>query len=521
MLIQLVSSALIWAYKTSLIFFVLPILLLLVWRLWRFTIRPWLRPLEPKEIPYWIPCHTVGFLRSSDKLIEHGLNLTGNNHEVFAVQTVDRKLYIVTDPQDVSAVFRDTASLGFDGYLNELLISFGFTKAAIKKIWHKPSDDDEKMISETINPERMNFIHLAEDIFKRQLLLGEKMDRIRDDIMGTLDQSLHWRQLDFCTKSYHAKGRQISLYSLCRFTMVEAATRSLFGSHLHNIDPDVVDHMLSFGDHAWQVIFRLPTFLNLDVIAPRKKLMDALRVFVQLPESQRSEQAWAIKNVLDASDSFDIDFESRACVLLLMFWAANANEHNIAFWVISHLLYDENLLELVKRETEAAWSNDTLDINYLSANCPHLEAAFNEALRCYGGAVISRKVLQKTVIGNKELQPGHAIIMPSRQLHMNESAWGYDARQFDHTRFLKNRSLDRHPAFRPFGGGVTYCPGRVLAKQQVYGLVAILFRRFDMKLAMGNNGIKPQFPGLDDTTPRLGIADPAKGMDVMVDMWEK
>jgi cholesterol 7alpha-monooxygenase len=103
--------------------------------------------------------------------------------------------------------------------------------------------------------------------------------------------------------------------------MVEAATRSLFGSHLHNLDPDIVENMLSFGDHAWQVIFRLPTFLNLDVTAPRKKLMDALRVFVQLPESQRSEQAWAIKNVLDASDSFDIDFESRASVLLLMYWA--------------------------------------------------------------------------------------------------------------------------------------------------------------------------------------------------------
>lgn len=131
-------------------------------------------------------------------------------------------------------------------------------------------------------------------------------------------------------------------------------------------------------------------------------------------------------------------------------------------------------------------------------------------------------MLRKTIIGNKELQPGHAIIMPSRQLHMNRQAWGYDAREFDHRRFLKNRALDRHPAFRPFGGGVTYCPGRVLAKQQVYGLVAILFRRFDLRLALNDgSGAKPRFPGLDDTTPRLGIADPARGMDVLVDIKEK
>lgn len=28
----------------------------MLWRLWRFTIRPHLRPDEPKELPYWIPC---------------------------------------------------------------------------------------------------------------------------------------------------------------------------------------------------------------------------------------------------------------------------------------------------------------------------------------------------------------------------------------------------------------------------------------------------------------------------------
>lgn len=26
------------------------------WRLWKFTIQPYLRPEAPKELPYWIPC---------------------------------------------------------------------------------------------------------------------------------------------------------------------------------------------------------------------------------------------------------------------------------------------------------------------------------------------------------------------------------------------------------------------------------------------------------------------------------
>lgn len=30
--------------------------LLLLWRLWRFTIRPAMKPDEPRRLPYWIPC---------------------------------------------------------------------------------------------------------------------------------------------------------------------------------------------------------------------------------------------------------------------------------------------------------------------------------------------------------------------------------------------------------------------------------------------------------------------------------
>lgn len=30
--------------------------LFMSWRLWKFTIQPYLRPEAPKELPYWIPC---------------------------------------------------------------------------------------------------------------------------------------------------------------------------------------------------------------------------------------------------------------------------------------------------------------------------------------------------------------------------------------------------------------------------------------------------------------------------------
>ena len=47
---------------------------LVLWRVWRFTIRPLLHPDEPKDIPYWTPVlgHVVSFFRDSFGVISHG-----------------------------------------------------------------------------------------------------------------------------------------------------------------------------------------------------------------------------------------------------------------------------------------------------------------------------------------------------------------------------------------------------------------------------------------------------------------
>ena len=169
----------------------------------------------------------------------------------------------------------------------------------------------------------------------------------------------------------------------------------------------------------------------------------------------------------------------------------------------------------MKAETEAAWSNGDLDIKYLCSHSPNLDAIFCEALRLNGGAMVSRKVLAPTELGGKSLKTGNSIIIPSRQLHTNTDVWGSDVEEFNAFRFAKKKSLARHSSFRPFGGGITYCPGRVLAKEEVFGFVAIILHRFNIKLA---DNEKQKFPRLDESKPALGIAGPVESMDVIVNI---
>lgn len=183
--------------------------------------------------------------------------------------------------------------------------------------------------------------------------------------------------------------------------------------------------------------------------------------------------------------------------------------------MLAYILFEERLRNAVKSEVNAAWKSGELDIKFLCANAPVLNNTFHECLRLDAGAMMGRKVSAPTRIGNKILKPGASILIPSRQLHSNEDVWGANYKDFDVERFAKNEGLLRHSSYRPFGGGVSFCPGRKIAKEEVFALVAILVHRFDIAI---NKEKRSEFPRIDISTPALGVLGPAKGMDILVDL---
>ena len=181
--------------------------------------------------------------------------------------------------------------------------------------------------------------------------------------------------------------------------------------------------------------------------------------------------------------------------------------------MLAHILFDEQLRKAVKEEVNAAWKSEHLDVKFLGANATVLNRTFHESLRLKAGAMMGRKVLTPTRIGNKMLKRGGTVLILSRQLHSNANVWGADHQHFAEARFAKDEGLLRHSSYRAFGGGVSLCPGRKIAKEQVFALVAILIHRLDIKKTQD---MRQEFPRLNDNTPALGVMGPAKGMDIFV-----
>ena len=115
-------------------------------------------------------------------------------------------------------------------------------------------------------------------------------------------------------------------------------------------------------------------------------------------------------------------------------------------------------------------------------------------------------------------------MIPIHEFHSNADVFGANVDQFNPTRFL-DTDLHKSFYFKPFGGGVTICTGRYLAKRMTLVHVALLLQRFNFEIvgrneaALENGEFLPH--EIDNVTPNMGIMAPKKGQEMYVNISER
>ncbi|OTA62204.1 cytochrome P450 [Hypoxylon sp. EC38] len=92
------------------------------------------------------------------------------------------------------------------------------------------------------------------------------------------------------------------------------------------------------------------------------------------------------------------------------------------------------------------------------------------------------------VLGQKwEIEPGQTIVIVIPKLHRDPRVWGEDAEEFRPERMLDEKfaKIPKN-ALKPFGNGQRACIGRAFALQEAILATAVLFQKFDFKLADPN-----------------------------------
>lgn len=170
-----------------------------------------------------------------------------------------------------------------------------------------------------------------------------------------------------------------------------------------------------------------------------------------------------------------------------------ANATPSSFYMLVHIYSDPALLQDIRDELEATSilnvpgeRKRSLCVITMREKCRLLHSTFQELLRLHAQGAGARFVREDTLLdGQYLLKKGMVIQMPMAVMHSDPSIWGPDAREFQPRRFLKqnaagNESKAALTAYRPFGGGVSMCPGRHFATLGVLALMACIILRFDI-----------------------------------------
>jgi cytochrome P450 len=132
-------------------------------------------------------------------------------------------------------------------------------------------------------------------------------------------------------------------------------------------------------------------------------------------------------------------------------------------------------------------------VNVIPSKVPLLKSFYSESLRVHINAINIREVIAPTELVTDDrtwkLEKGGVVSLAGTILH-EDAELHPRPEEFQPKRFMDKElgggGGNAAKYTKPFGGGTSYCPGRVFAEKQIIGFLAALVMRYDMKIITEN-----------------------------------
>ncbi|KAK0649783.1 cytochrome P450, partial [Cercophora newfieldiana] len=315
----------------------------------------------------------------------------------------------------------------------------------------------------------------------------------------------------------------VNLYQFMRTKMAGAAIKALAGNALFERvgEEKLLDAFWAYDSIVMRLLYSLPKWLDPEPWRIRARASDLCLDWLQNdfdavaePLSEENDVDWHpvmgnrfMRESLVWYKKEGLCDTSRAGQVLGNLLGLNANSIPMAAWALIELIQDKSLWNTVREEAESAVEvNQETGKRNLNAqklmSLPMLQALYVEILRLHVSVNVTREVVAPTaIIAGYKLPQSSLVQAPTRIAHYNEKAWGradHPASEFWPYRHIKyvtaqgeNGKVTEKPVFVmaagpsdffPYGGGVSMCPGRHFAKQEIVAAVALMVVTFDIEM---------------------------------------
>ncbi|KAK1966434.1 cytochrome P450 [Colletotrichum sublineola] len=469
---------------------------------------------EPPSLPGLVPfSNTYQYITDNGRFLERAAEAL-KKRSIVKFKLGTDTVYLVAGSYNVQKLFRNSSNntLSSDKFI--IMVNGqvqGMTKDDVAKLQNDKSGRLKTPAPGTeAVPEHQRYWAGLHHVFHEHLFRPEATARLAQSFITFFGEKLEQQPLE--------RWETTLLFKYLKKDMAEAATISLAGRKLIEDHPEFVDTLWEFDTIAMQLLYGLPSWYNPEPKRIQQKALSMMKDFVT--------NAWLTFD-WDGPDA-DADWEpifgsryqrehskywkergfsmqTRAGMHIGNISGINSNSIPQAAWAVMEVVKDPSLFKAVREEVQEALIMDpgtnqpTFDMPKL-VTLPLLQSVFAETLRMHVSINITREVLEPMEIDGYFLEKGSLVQAPTQIGHLNEEVWGVEGhpasefwaeRHIRHTEKVdedgtmkktKEFSMAGRPSdFFPFGGGVSMCPGRFFAKQEIMLAVAMIVTRFDVE----------------------------------------
>ena len=504
------------------------------------------RTLVPPPIPYTVPFLGHAFVFTNpvpgafwSRVFRRMPRATG----ACSINLGGRTMHIIFAPAAVQAVFRHRTMGRYTFNRDILLKGMGASLRDADRYYAVDAPPDAAGVPPKQRLEEMN---------RDFLLRSDRANEMTAHFMGILREKLGDTAAG---PGGSGAAVEVGLFEWLWPRMFAASTTALMGGTLLATYPGLPADFDAFNAVILTLFFGTPRLLAPAAYATRARTLDGLERWLReslaasrdtIPPAD-DEPAWdpvwgsrANRAKQRYYQARGLSLRGRAALDLGFLFGLSSNAIPATAWMLLRLLDpagDPTLLPRVMEELRSVplAADGTPDVGAL-AGLPLLQSVWSEVLRLYVDVFVTRDVpadgltlpLDDTGCRQARLAPGDALFAPSWLAHRDPAAWpGTPADGFWGDRFV---TTDAHGKatfstggtagkFVPFGGGRAMCPGRVFAKQEVLGAVALVLLTFDFEfLGFVDLEGKPTagFPGLKSVMSGGGVIPPGGDMRVRI-----
>ena len=392
---------------------------------------------------------------------------------MFTVPTLTGKVYVVTSLELISQIQRHPKIFSFS-YLEAL---FGTQLATVSK------EAGQKILRYVHRDQgEANLFDDGIKFMSKCLRPGKWLDELNRVMAYSICSSL-----DRLDSSLQNGRRKIDLWDWVTHEMTMATTEAVYGPLNPYKDPNVESAFWDLSDNvSFLLMGILPSLIARKAYLGRKKMFEAFENYAAAGGLKQASNM--TKGKYEIAENHGVSQKDTARLEGTQGMTILANTVPSAFWILYHVLSKNDVLKSVRHRAEELMAIETrkgtptrvININKLRED-PVLSSVAQEALRHQAFGSPTRMVMEDTMLDDRYfLKKGTTIMMPNEAIHLDASIWG-NPEDFDPKRFIAKGS-EKVPkgAFRTFGGGANYCPGRLFAMTEMLLMVVMVALRYDV-----------------------------------------